>query len=282
MDPETGADSAPPSSPPTVFQRFKANWGDYVAEAIGAGTIVLFGSGASLQLQLYGAGDVLTAHLGWAIGVGLGAYVAGPISGGHINPAVTIAQAVFRRFPLRKVPGYLLAQTLGCFIAAWIIYTNYSEAIDHFEPNGGRAVFGTNATAGNFISIPAPGISLWSAFHDEFLGTALLVGGIFAFTNPALPGHALAFAIFFLLLAIANGVGAQTGAAINPARDFGPRLALATLGYPIKDLFGHNSGYWLHGIWAANILGGLVGAGLVDLLLYTGADSIFNRPPELP
>ena len=143
--------------------------------------------------------------------------------------------------PPPQVPGYILAQTIGCFIAAWIIYTNYSEAIDHFEPNSGRTVFGPNSTASNFISIPAPGISLWSAFHDEFLGTALLVGGIFAFTNPALPGHALAFAIFFLVLAIANGVGAQTGDAINPAREFGPRLALATLGYPVKDLFSVSS-----------------------------------------
>lgn len=64
MDPEVAVESTPPSAPPTVFQRFKANWGDYIAEAIGAGTIVLFGSGAALQLQLYGAGDVLTSNLG--------------------------------------------------------------------------------------------------------------------------------------------------------------------------------------------------------------------------
>lgn len=156
--------------------------------------------------------------------------------------------------------------------------TNYSEAIDRFEPAGGRTVFGPNATASNFISVPKPGLSAWTAWHNEFLGTAILVGSIFAFANPALPGAAIAVAIGTSVLGIANGIGAQTGGAINPARDFGPRLALVTFGYPAKDLFTHNGVYWIHSIWVAEIVGGLVGAGLVDFFVSNTPDSIFNRP----
>lgn len=157
------------------------------------------------------------------------------------------------------------------------IQVNYGDAIDNFEPNAGRTVFGPNATAGNFVSLPTANISRWANWHNEFLGTAMLVGGIFAFTSPALPSSALALAVFGTVYAIANSLGAQTGAAINPARDLGPRLALATFGYPIKDLFTHDGFYWIHSILIADIIGGLVGAGLIDLFVYVGTDSIFNR-----
>ncbi|CAO1626621.1 unnamed protein product [Sympodiomycopsis kandeliae] len=266
---------------PNPLQRFRNIYGPYIAEAFGAGTIILFGAGAQCQTQLYKAGDTLTCGFGWAIGVALGAYIAGPISGGHINPAVTIAQAAFRRFPLSKVPGYIFSQILGCFLATLLIYTNYHEAIADFEAGSGHQIFGDKGTAGNFISTPKPSISAGTAFYDEVLGTAILVGSIFAFTNPALPGQALALAVLFALLGIAIAVGAQTGFAINPARDFGPRLALTVIGYPGKTLWSHNKGYWFHSIWGANTVGALLGGGLVDLLLYVGNDSIFNKPPRL-
>lgn len=131
------------------------------------------------------------------------------------------------------------------------------------------------------MSTPKPHISAGTAFYDELLGTAILVGCIFAFTNPALPGQALALAVLFALLGIAVAVGAQTGFAINPARDFGPRLALTVIGYPGKTLWSHNKGYWFHSIWGANIVGGLLGGGLVDLFLYVGHDSIFNKPVSI-
>lgn len=126
-------------------------------------------------------------------------------------------------------------------------------------------------------------MSAWSNWHNEFLGTAVLVGAIFALSSPTLPGHPpFVLALFGIFFAITNSLGAQTGAAVNPARDLGPRIALATFGYPAKQLFTHNSFYWLHSIWLADVLGALVGAGLVDIFLYSGTDSIFNRGIELP
>jgi aquaglyceroporin related protein, other eukaryote len=102
----------------------------------------------------------------WGIGVMFGVYVAG-ISGAHLNPAVTLANCVFRGFPWRKFLGYTIAQTLGAFFAAAVIYGNYRSSIDQFEGIGIRTVGGPNSTAGIFSTYPAPHLSTAAQFFGS-------------------------------------------------------------------------------------------------------------------
>ncbi|UZJ52018.1 hypothetical protein CBS101457_001338 [Exobasidium rhododendri] len=219
----------------------------------------------------------MTCLIAWSVGVSLGAYISGGISGGHINPAVTVALAAFRGFSWAKVPRYVIAQTLGCMAATFVVYQNYSSAIAAMEHGSGHNVLDARSAAGNFISIPADGLTPFGAWFDEFLGTAILVGYIFVFTDSNLnPPSNLPFAVFLLVAGIAAAFGSQTGFAINPARDFGPRLALTVLGYG-SEIWTHNSAYWSWGIWASTIPGALVGGLAADAFLFTGSDSKVNR-----
>lgn len=118
------------------------------------------------------------------------------------------------------MPRYIIAQTLGCFVATLIVYHNYSGAIAAMEAAGDHSILGSHSAAGNFISIPAKGLTAFGAWFDEFLGAAILVGYICVFTDGSLnPGSNLPFALFLLVAGIAASFGAQTGFAINPGED---------------------------------------------------------------
>src|SRR5919106_5099886 len=120
-------------------------WGEYLSEFLGTFVLIMFGDGvvamavAALNQSGRGkklfvaAGDWMLIATGWGLAVALAVYVAGGISSAHINPAVTVAMAVFRGFEWRKVPGYIVAQVLGAFVAAALIYLNYKQAINSFE-----------------------------------------------------------------------------------------------------------------------------------------------------
>ena len=119
------------------------------------------------------------------------------------------------------MPGYILAQTLGCFTATLIVYFNYAGAIAALEASADHhhTISSAHSAAGNFISIPAQGVTPFGAWFDEFLGTAILVGYIFVFTDKNLnPSANVPFAIFLLVAGIAAALGAQTGFAINPGK----------------------------------------------------------------
>lgn len=138
---------------------------------------------------------------------------------------------------------------------------------------------------GNFISIPNKNLSSLNVWLDEFIGTAILVGTIACLSDTNVHiGSNISFHLFIVISAIAVAFGSQTGFAINPARDLGPRIALSLMGY--KDLFSHNGAYWIWGIWLANIPGGLFGALMADFFIYTGFDSplytILGRSTALP
>ncbi|PWN38085.1 aquaporin-like protein [Meira miltonrushii] len=252
-----------------------------LAEMAGAFMIILFGAGAQCQAQLYPeTGSYIQCLIGWAAGVSIGAAIAGPISGGHINPAVTVTMAVFRKFSWKKVPRYILAQTIGCMLATFTVCFVYRDAIKAFE----HASKG-NSIIGNFISIPNASLSNLNVWFDEFVGTAILVGMIACLSDTNVHvGSNLSFHLFIIISAIAVAFGPQTGFAINPARDFGPRIALSLMGY--EGVFFHDGAYWIWGIWLANIPGGLIGAFLADFFIYTGFDSplytILGRSTALP
>jgi len=247
--------------------------GECIAEFFGTMVLILFGDGCVATFALFtklGPGGAATPFantwtviiFGWGLAVMLGIYVAGAISGAHINPAVTLALAVRGKLPWNKVLPYWAAQVLGAFIAAAILYFVYQGAI--VNALGGAALNSTNISqvGGVFYTSPKPFVGVFGAFCDEFVGTALLVGLIFAITdgrNQPVQANLNPLIIGFLIVAIGASFGLNTGYAINPARDFGPRLWMALAGGGLGAL---NEYTWIPIV--APLLGGVAGAFIYD------------------
>jgi len=250
--------------------------GECIAEFFGTMVLILFGDGCVATFALFtklGPGGAATPFannwvviiLGWGLAVMLGIYVAGAISGAHINPAVTLALAVRGKLPWNKVLPYWAAQVLGAFVAAAILYFVYQGAI--VNALGGAAVNSTNISqvGGVFYTSPKPFVGIFGAFCDEFVGTALLVGLIFAITdgrNQPVQANLNPLIIGFLIVAIGASFGLNTGYAINPARDFGPRLWMTIAGGGFGAL---NYYTWIPIV--APLLGGAAGAFIYDYTL---------------
>ncbi|KII91664.1 hypothetical protein PLICRDRAFT_173481 [Plicaturopsis crispa FD-325 SS-3] len=271
---------------PNRWARIRAPFREYAAEFLGTMVLVIFGTAVDCQVVLSTNTDVassakgsyLSISFGWACGTALGVWLSAGISGGHINPAVTLALAVWRDFPWRKVPGYIVAQVMGALCGAACVYANYFHAIDIYE--GGRGIRSTPGTAGLFATYSASYLTNQSAFFDEFLGTALLVLVVLAVTdrkNSPPPSGLVPLVLFITVLGIGTALGFQTAYAINPARDFGPRILTAMVGYG-KDVFTYRNQYWIWCPILAPILGGQVATLLYDAFLYTGSESLLNRP----
>jgi len=256
------------------------------AEFLGTMILVIFGCGGSCQVVLSSStavsstpkGDSLSLNLGWAIGLAMGVWVSAGISGGHVNPAVTLAFASVRGFPWKKVPGYILAQLLGALCGAGIIYANYYHAINLYE--GGPDIRTISGTAGLFGTYAANYVTPVSCFFAEFLGSAMLIIAIFCATDKrnASPSLGLVpLVLFIALLGIGLGLGLETGAAVNPARDLGPRIMTAMVGYG-RAVFDFRNQYWIWCPLLGPIFGMQAGALVYDALVYTGPDSIVNKP----
>lgn len=160
----------------------------------------------------------------------LGVYTGG-ISGAHLNPAVTFANCVFRKFPWRKFPVYIIAQTMGAFVASGVVYANYKSAIDVFE--GGPNIrtvpgYSNHSTAGIFCTYPAAFMTKTGQFFSEFIASTILMFLIYAISDSGNlgAGPLVPLALFFIIFGIGCSFGWETGYAINLARDFGPRYVL--------------------------------------------------------
>jgi glycerol uptake facilitator protein len=201
--------------------------GELSAEMLGTFTLIIFGVGVVAQTVLtpFTAG-AQSIHWAWGIGVTMGVYVAGGISGAHINPAVTLAFAVRRGFPWAKVLPYWGAQVVGAFLAALVVRWNFWEAFNKFDPaKGAKSQLVFSTLPGNLGPVE---ISQLGAFRDQIIGTAILVMVIFAIVdlrNLAPASNLGPLIIGLLVVGIGMAIGAAAGYAINPARDFGPRLA---------------------------------------------------------
>lgn len=183
------------------------------------------------------------------LGVMLGVYASGA-SGAHINPAVTLANCIFRGFPWRKLPVYALAQLLGAMCGAAIVYGNYKSAIDVYEGGAGiRTVpgYSATATAGIFCTYPADFMTKTGQFFSEFLASAILMFMIFALKDDGNlgAGPLTPLALFFVIFGIGACFGWETGYAINLARDFGPRLVSYMLGYGHEVWAAGNYYFWV-------------------------------------
>jgi glycerol uptake facilitator protein len=240
---------------------------ELIAEFFGTMMILLFGIGVVAQVvATTGLGDHNSIAWSWGLGVMLGIYVAGRISGAHLNPAVTVAFATFRGFPWRKVAPYIAAQVAGAFVAALIVRWDYTEVLDKFDPGH------TLKSQFVFSTLPGNGanpVSDLGAFRDQIIGTAILVFLIFAITdgrNTSPLANLAPLIIGLLVVGIGMAFGTDAGYAINPARDFGPRLAEYLTGYSHawRDQYGHLY-FWVP--IAGPVIGALIGAALYHYLL---------------
>lgn len=245
-----------------------------LGELLGTALLVLLGDGVVASVVLLDKqADWIVITTGWGLAVTLGVYVSGKLSGGHLNPAVTLALAVRGEFPRDRIVPYWAAQVVGAMIGAVLIYLDYGAAFAAFEQahyitRGAMindVIAGPSAGgAGVFATYPAfPGLA--RNLLSEFLGTAVLLFGVRALTdrrNAAPAGYLEPVLIGALVWAIGLSLGGLTGYAINPARDFGPRLASALLGWGPAVFLSHGYYFWVPIV--APLAGGVCGAALYD------------------
>lgn len=239
---------------------------ELIAEFLGTFVLMLFGTGVVAMVVLFPTktpgetihGGFTNITLGWGLAVTMGIYVAGKISGAHLNPAVTLALAVFRGFSWRKVLPFVIAQTAGAFAAAALVFWNYLPAFRQVDPQ-------LDHTAGVFTTFPAfPGLPQ-AGFLDQVIGTALLVLLVFAITDEfnTPPGANLApVLIGLVVVAVGMSFGGMHGYAINPARDFGPRLFTVVAGFANNGITDGTRVWWIPVV--APLVGGVAGAALYD------------------
>jgi glycerol uptake facilitator protein len=235
---------------------------EFTAELIGTMLVILLGNGVVANVVLKGTkgnnAGWMVITTGWALAVFVGVVIATPYSGAHLNPAVTIGLAIAGKFSWAKVLPFIIAQLIGSVIGAFLVWVVYR---DHFnttpDPNAQLAVFCTAPAIHNRL------FNLLS----EIVGTFVLVFVIFYFTNAEITnqkspiglGSLGAIPVAFLVWAIGLSLGGTTGYAINPARDFGPRIAHSLL--PIT---GKGSSNWTYG-WIP-IIGPFIGAAIAAVL----------------
>ncbi|SEQ27592.1 glycerol uptake facilitator protein [Pseudomonas cuatrocienegasensis] len=237
-----------------------------MAEFLGTALLIFFGTGCVAALKVAGASFGLwEISIIWGIGVSMAIYLTAGVSGAHLNPAVSIALWLFADFDKRKLPFYILAQVAGAFCAALLVYTLYSGLFFEFEQTH-QILRGSQASldlASVFSTYPNPLLSTGQAFLVEVVITAILMGVIMSLTddNNGLPRGAMAPLLIGLLIAvIGSAMGPLTGFAMNPARDFGPKLMTFVMGWgEISLTGGREIPYFLVPIFAP-ILGACLGA----------------------
>lgn len=261
----------------------------YAAEFLGTLLLVLIGDGVVAQCLLsnYTYGTWLSINLAWAAAVVLTTFLAHPAPA--CNPAITLASALLRRSPtssssslLTKLPLTLLAQFTGAFTGAALVYAQYRAAIARWDPEltvpwGSILSPQGHASAGIFATYPSADLaSNWDAALTEAVGAAVLMFGVAAVNdNGSSKGGAAAgetrFALFALLVAIGAACGWQTGYAVNPARDLGPRM-FSALVYG-REVFTARGWYFVVPLFAP-VVGCVVGGGVYDALLFDGRGSV--------
>ncbi|HTU94292.1 MAG TPA: MIP/aquaporin family protein [Solirubrobacteraceae bacterium] len=270
--------------------------GELVAEFLGTFVIIAFGDGVVAMvvaaLNQSGRGkapflaqaDWLLIAWGWGFAVAFAVWVAGGVSGAHLNPAVTLAQAIRRGFPWNKVAPYWAAQVLGAFVGAALVYFNYHGAINSYDAANHivRGAPDSVPTYSIFATFPAKYFHSWvGPLVDQVIGTAFLVGFIFAITdefNAPVRGNLAPLVVGFIVVAIGLSYGANAGYAINPARDFGPRIWAWIAGWKSIAMPGNygnvNDYFWIPiiGPLVGAVIGGVIyDVAIRDVLIARGA-----------
>ncbi|KAA0717352.1 Aquaporin-3 [Triplophysa tibetana] len=242
-----------------------------LAECLGTLILVMFGCGAVAQVVLSEGshGRFLTINLAFGFAATLGILICGQVSGGHLNPAVTFALCLLGREKWRKFPVYFFFQTLGSFLGAAIIFAEYHDAMyDYAGETNELLVTGNKSTAGIFATYPSRHLTLLNGFADQVIGTAALIVCVLAIVDPfnnPIPQGLEAFTVGFSVLVIGLSMGFNSGYAVNPARDLGPRIFTAMAGWG-TEVFTAGDCWFLVPIFAP-FLGSIIGVLVYQLMV---------------
>lgn len=214
---------------------------------------------------------------GWAGAVVMGYFTSGgsAISGAHLNPSITISNCIFRGFPWRKAPFYIFGQLVGSYVGSLIMFIYYKRVIEYVYPDWHLS----ETVIGMFCVVPQAYLSTSRQFISEYVIGAALQCGIFSLTDPytCLSSDIFPLMLFVLIYCLNASVSFQTGAALNMARDLGPRLALYTVGFDRHLLWGaHDHFFWVPLV--APFAGAFTGAVIYDICIYQGHESPMNWP----
>ncbi|KAL6237923.1 aquaporin-like protein [Aspergillus navahoensis] len=296
---ETAAQEAPAFEPPeredeegkaeaekaTDDQReFFNRWGKIrhylrqeLAEWLGMTVAILLGlcAGLSTFTSSNQAGSFPSLAAAWGFGFMVAIYLTGGVSGGHLNPAITISMWVWRGFPARKCVTYALAQIIGAITAAGIAYALYHDAIVQLTASSHVPQAQPDIKQAMVVT-PKPFVHPVASFFAEFVGSAILIGTILALGDDsnAPPGAGMqAFIIGILITVLVLALGYTTGGCFNPARDLGARLVTVMAGWG-GQMFTEYHIWWLWGPWVADILGGLFGGFILRAHVGVGQQKI--------
>jgi glycerol uptake facilitator protein len=280
-------------------------WGELSAEFLGTAVLIAFGDGvvamavaalnqsgraANESTIFLASGDWLLITWGWAMAVVFGVYVAGGISGAHINPAVTLALAFKRQFPWGKALPYMAAQVIGAFVGAALVFLVYHNAIASFEATNNitRGDPASNTTFSIFATFPAPYFNggIIGPLIDQIVGTMFLLIFVLALTdtlNQAPRANLTPLLVGLAVAAIGMSYGANAGYAINPARDFGPRIFALFAGWGQVAFPGTVKGAFTAYFWIPIVgpfVGGVLGAYIYDFFIQDVLKARGEEPEE--
>ncbi|KAK7205567.1 aquaglyceroporin [Myxozyma melibiosi] len=275
----------------STYRRIRRQLREPLAEFLGCVVFITFGDGSVAQKMLSNsaAGNEMSINLSFGIGVMIGflVSVAGGAAG-HLNPAITLANCIFRKFPWRKLPMYFLCQFLGCGFGGAIVYGTYRTSLNNFD-GGIRAVIGDTATAGIYCTYPQSFLDEAAKIMSEFGGSAFLAISVNAIAvqtstrrDPNLPVEwnlIRGISLFLAVYVIGASLGWQTGYAINPARDFGPRMASYAAGYGREVFTAYNNYAWIPVI--IPFLGAIAGQGIFDFMVIENDEESFVTSPAI-
>ncbi|KAK9475988.1 aquaporin-like protein [Lipomyces japonicus] len=275
------------------YHTIRARLREPMAEFFGTMALMVCGDGCVAQTVLSSGteGNFLSINMSFGVGLMLGYLIA--VAGGaagHLNPAITLANCLFRRFPWRKFPEYLIAQMLGSGFAAAIVFATYRNSITAYD-GGHRQVVGDYKTAGIFATYPTAAMDLPGRAMQEFTCTAFLTFFVNAIAcqTSALPHTQAplpvewnlirAGSLGIMLTTIGNSLGWQTGYAMNAARDFAPRLVSYMCGYGPKVFTTSDYYFWIPIFMPC--FGAIVGQAMFDFFIYQGVSDNFITDPTL-
>ncbi|XP_033634509.1 aquaporin-10-like isoform X1 [Asterias rubens] len=234
-----------------------------LAELAGTFILVLFVDGGLAQAFVSGwtSGTPVSTALTSGMGVAFGIYTGVGVSGGHVNPSITIGLASVGKFPWKRAPLWIAAQLVGAFSAAFVVYGIYYPGIDNLD-GGNRTMFGSTGTAGIFSTYPQQYFGLWVGLAEQIINTGLLLHCTLVFFDEKNGKPPKGMEPFFVGLSVSMILltwGHNAGAPMNPARDFAGRLLTWVVGYGNQVWTPRGLHWW----WIPTfvpLLGGICGA----------------------
>uniref|UniRef100_A0A8C6NU76 Aquaporin 10a n=1 Tax=Nothobranchius furzeri TaxID=105023 RepID=A0A8C6NU76_NOTFU len=222
----------------------------------------LFGCAAAAQVKTSREtkGQYLSVNMSFSVGVMSAMYLTKGISGAHLNPAVTLSFCVLGQVRWGRLVPYCLSQILGAYVASALAFLVYYDAIMEFS-GGVLSVYGPNETASIFATYPSEYLTVGRSFLDQVVGTGMLMMCILSLEerrNTPAPSELIPPIVAVIVLGISMSMSANCGAAINPARDLGPRLFSLTAGWGTEVFTCYN--YWFWVPLVAPPIGGVLGS----------------------